>query len=119
MNFLIGLLGLSRHNGTMTARDTPQRGTLGEDPIYALGNLVRVKIIGYLRRSGPRRRGEIAQALDIGNATISAALIILVDEGLVVTDPVNPTAGQHVRYSVHEPTVTEMWVTLSQAIGEL
>jgi hypothetical protein len=42
-----------------------------EDPIAALGNMLRANIIGYVRRHGPSRRGEIAATLDVGYPAVA------------------------------------------------
>lgn len=97
----------------------PAISDFAEDPIYALGNILRASIIGYLRREGPSKRGEIAEALEAKPNTVSAAIRTLIEAGVLLTDPEHPVAGSQVRYSVNEAVVGEMWITLGQAIGEL
>ncbi len=90
-----------------------------EDPIAALGNMLRANIIGYVRRHGPSRRGEIAAALGVGHPAVAKALRILVDAGVLNTDPAEPRRGQTVYYTVNQDVVSEMWMRLGDAIGEL
>lgn len=90
-----------------------------EDPIAALGNMLRANIIGYVRRYGPSRRGEIAAALGVGHPAVAKALRILVDAGVLNTDPAEPRRGQTVYYTVNQDVVSEMWMRLGDAIGEL
>ncbi|HEY8591031.1 MAG TPA: helix-turn-helix domain-containing protein [Naasia sp.] len=92
-----------------------------EDPIKALGNLVRAGIIGHLRQNGPATRAEIAAALDLPVPTVAASLKLMSQAGLLITDP--PIAavqrGQRVKYSVADETVTRMYLQLGHAIGEV
>jgi ArsR family transcriptional regulator len=92
-----------------------------EDPIKALGNLIRAGIIGYLREHGPATRAEIAAALDIPVPTIGASLKAMVQAGLLTTDPPIEEArrGQWIRYGVDHEQVSRMYLQLGQAIGEL
>lgn len=91
-----------------------------EDPINALGNLVRAGIIGHLRQRGPATRAEIATALSLPVPTVGAALKAMVNAGLLVSDPPIGEArrGQRVRYSVDHERVSRMYLQLGQAIGE-
>lgn len=97
----------------------PAEGDYAEDPINALGNPLRANIIGYVRRHGPSTRGQIADALEVGYPSVAKALQVLVRTGVLVTDPKNPTQGQRVLYTVDDSVVTEMWIKLGQAIGEV
>lgn len=92
-----------------------------EDPIKALGNLVRAGIIGFLRENGPATRAEIASALDIPVPTIAASLKAMVSAGLLTADPPLAEArrGQWVRYTVDHETVSRMYLQLGQSIGEV
>lgn len=110
--------------GDMPRRVTPAPGGWSEwleDPIKALGNLVRAGIIGYLRGEGPATRAEIAAALDLPIPTIAASLKAMVQAGLLTTDPPIDKArrGQRIRYGVDQETVTRMYLQLGQAIGEI
>jgi DNA-binding transcriptional ArsR family regulator len=92
-----------------------------EDPIKALGNLVRAGIIGHLRSHGPATRAEVAAALELPVSTIGAALYSLVQAGLLHADPPlsETRRGQWVKYAVDEERVTRMYLQLGQAIGEI
>lgn len=92
-----------------------------EDPIKALGNLVRAGIIGHLRQHGPATRAEIATALDLPVPTIAASLKAMVQAGLLISDPPLEQArrGQRVRYTVDDEQVSRMYLQLGQAIGEI
>jgi ArsR family transcriptional regulator len=110
--------------GDMPKRVTPNPGGWSEwleDPIKALGNLVRAGIIGYLREHGPATRAEIAGALDLPVPTIAASLKAMVQAGLLTTDPPIREArrGQWVRYGVDHEIVSRMYLQLGQAIGEI
>jgi predicted transcriptional regulator len=110
--------------GAMPRRVTPTPGGWSEwleDPIKALGNLVRAGIIGYLRENGPATRAEIAAALDIPVPTIAASLKAMLQAGLLITDPPmgDVRRGQWVRYGVDHEMVSRMYLQLGQAIGEV
>jgi predicted transcriptional regulator len=92
-----------------------------EDPIKALGNLVRAGIIGHLREHGPATRGQIVEALGLPTPTIAAALQAMTQAGLLIADPPAGEArrGQRVRYVVDDEVVSRMYLQLGQAIGEL
>lgn len=110
--------------GDMARRVTPTPGGWSEwleDPIKALGNLVRAGIIGYLRQHGPATRAEIALALDLPVPTIAASLKAMVQAGLLTSDPPIEQArrGQWIKYGVHHEMVSRMYLQLGQAIGEL
>lgn len=110
--------------GDMARRVTPTPGGWSEwleDPIKALGNLVRAGIIGYLRQNGPATRAEIAAALELPVPTIAASLKAMVQAGLLISDPHMSEArrGQRVRYSVDHETVSRMYLQLGQALGEI
>ncbi|MBO1740755.1 helix-turn-helix transcriptional regulator [Leifsonia sp. TF02-11] len=90
-----------------------------EDPIEALGSLVRAGIIGHLRQRGPATRAEIAAALDLPAQTVSFSLKPMLEAQLLLVDPPNPRRGQWVKYSVNEERVSRMYLQLGQAIGEV
>jgi predicted transcriptional regulator len=110
--------------GTMSRRVATSPGGWSEwleDPIKALGNLVRAGILGYLREHGPATRAEIATALDIPVPTIAASLKAMVQAGLLTTDPPPDEVrrGQWVKYGVDHEMVSRMYLQLGQAIGEI
>src|SRR3546814_13874331 len=81
-----------------------------EDPVEALGSMLRAGIIGYLRSSGPARRAELARALELRPVTVAKALSSLHSAGLFIQDPppdqVRPGPG--VPYRVKPPTVSKI-----------
>jgi len=99
----------------------PARSETGEDPIKALGNMVRAGIIGYLRENGPATRSEIARGIDLLPNTVSNALVALTASELLTPDPPPELArrGEHIRYRVNDEAVSEMYLQLGQAIGEV
>lgn len=92
-----------------------------EDPIKALGNLVRAGIIGHLRQAGPATRGQIASALDLPTQTVAASLQAMVQAGMLQSDPPISEArsGQRIRYTVDDEVVSRMYLQLGEAIGEI
>jgi ArsR family transcriptional regulator len=110
--------------GDMARRVTSTPGGWSEwleDPIKALGNLVRAGIIGYLRQHGPATRAEIAAALELPVPTIAASLKAMVQAGLLTSDPPIEQArrGQWIKYGVDHEMVSRMYLQLGQAIGEI
>ncbi len=97
----------------------PATNDFAEDPIYALGNLLRANIIGYVREHGPCGRAQISEALDVLPATVTKALDILVESKALERHPTHPTRGMRVKYTVNTDVVSDMWVMLGRAIGEI
>tara|TARA_B100000378_G_scaffold200156_1_gene163616 strand:- start:151 stop:468 length:318 start_codon:yes stop_codon:yes gene_type:complete len=99
----------------------PVRYELAEDPIRALGTMLRASIIGYLRDNGPATRGQIAAALEIPVPTVKAAIGDLVTTKLLIADPPpeRHKSGQRVHYFVDDTAVSEMYIQLGLAIGEI
>jgi predicted transcriptional regulator len=99
----------------------PANAEHAEDPIKTFGNMVRAGIIGHLRQHPGQTRAEIARALELNNQTASVALSGLVEVGLVSADPPRETAarGQWIRYRVEDAAVSELYLQLGQAIGEI
>jgi DNA-binding transcriptional ArsR family regulator len=92
-----------------------------EDSVEALGSMLRAGIIGYLRSSGPAGRAEIARALELRPVTVAKALSSLHSAGLLIADPPldEVRQGQRVLYRVNNPAVSEIYLQLGQAIGEV
>lgn len=90
-----------------------------EAAIDILGNRMRVAIIGYLRANGAALRGDIAAALGMVPGSVSNQLTVLLDAGVIETDPpaghIRP--GNRVRYSVVAHRVDELYETLGVALG--
>ncbi len=99
----------------------PANSDRAEDPIEAFGNRLRAGIIGYLRVHPNQTRAEIASALNVPSPTVFNALEKLHDAGLIIADP--PLSewerGQRVRYTIHQQAVSELYMQLGQALGEV
>lgn len=99
----------------------PANSELAEDPIRAFGNLLKASIIGYLRVNPGSKRAEIARALDVQPIAVSRALNELLDFQLITADPPRQEAerGERVRYAVNNTQVTELYLQLGIALGEI
>ncbi|MDX2377601.1 winged helix-turn-helix domain-containing protein [Microbacterium sp. LRZ72] len=99
----------------------PRYSEHAEDPIKALGNMVRAGIIGFLRTNGPASRVEISRELEIPIPTVAKSLAALMESGLLLSDPPMEEVrqGQRVRYRVNDSAVSDMYTKLGMAIGEL
>lgn len=89
-----------------------------EDPIHALGNMLRARIIGHVRQHGPVQRQDLVLALGVGSPAVSKALKVLVDTGVLIPSPAEFTRGTRVTYTVDEDVLREMWFRLGDAIGQ-
>jgi DNA-binding transcriptional ArsR family regulator len=92
-----------------------------EDPIDVFGGRYRAGIIGYLREHPDAGAGEIGTAIGASRMTAYRAIEELVDAGLVLADPPRDQAvrGQWIQYRVDDAAVTEMYLRLGIAIGEI
>ncbi|WP_439593799.1 hypothetical protein [Microbacterium sp.] len=99
----------------------PANSELAEDPIKAFGSLTKAGIIGYLRAHPASTRAETARALQVQPITVSRALTELLEVGLVSADPPRMEAerGEWVRYTVNASEVTELYLRLGLALGEI
>lgn len=90
-----------------------------EAAIDILGNRTRVAILGHLKAHGPSVRGDIAAALSLVPSSVSNQLTILLDAGVITTDPpegqIRP--GSRVLYAVVPERVEELYRTLGAALG--
>ena len=90
-----------------------------EAAIDILGNRIRVAILGYLQAHGPALRGEIATALGLVPGTVSSQLGVLLDAGVITTDPpaeqIRP--GSRVRYVAVPERIDHLYLTLGHALG--
>lgn len=118
---LFALAGELRQNGHVPRYARPLDADNVEDPIKALGSMVRAGIIGYIRNHGASTRGEIAAGTGLAVPTVAKALQALVKSGMLIPDPPPEQAvsGQRIRYSVNRAAVSEMYFQLGIAIGEL
>lgn len=118
---LFALAGELRHNGHVPRYARPLDADNVEDPIKALGSMVRAGIIGYIRNHGASTRGEIAAGTSLAVPTVAKALQALVASGMLLADPPLDQAlrGQRIKYTVNDAAVSEMYFQLGIAIGEL
>lgn len=90
-----------------------------EAAIDILGNRIRVAILGHLQEHGPSQRGEIAAALGMVPGSVSNQLAVLLEAGVVTTDPaahqIRP--GARVRYVVVPQAVADLYRVLGRALG--
>lgn len=90
-----------------------------EAAIDILGNRIRVAILGYLQAHGPALRGEIATALGLVPGTVSSQLGVLLEAGVITTDPpaeqIRP--GRRVRYVAVPDRIDHLYLRLGQALG--
>ena len=90
-----------------------------EAAIDILGNRIRVAILGYLQAHGPALRGEIATALGLVPGTVSSQLGVLLEAGVITTDPpaeqIRP--GRRVRYVAVPERIDHLYLTLGHALG--
>lgn len=83
--------------------------------------MLKAGIIGHLRAHPNGGRKEISDALDLPPQTVITGIDELLDFGLLIADPPRDlaTRGQRVRYRVNDEAVTEMYLRLGIAIGEI
>ncbi|MHC2999985.1 hypothetical protein [Microbacterium sp. HJ5] len=99
----------------------PANADAAEDPIKAFGSMLKAGIIGHLRAHPNGGRKEISDALALPEQTVITGIDELLKFGLIVADPPREVAtrGQRVRYRVNDEAVTEMYLRLGIAIGEI
>ncbi len=99
----------------------PANAEAAEDPIKAFGSMLKAGIIGHLRAHPNSGRKEISDALGLPEQTVITGIDELLRFGLLVADPPRETAmrGQRVRYRANDEAVTEMYLRLGIAIGEI
>jgi hypothetical protein len=99
----------------------PSNADAVEDPINAFGSMLKAGIIGHLRAHPNDGRKEIADALEVADWAATRGIDDLLEVGLLIADPPRDeaTRGQRVRYRVNDEAVTEMYLRLGLAIGEI
>lgn len=90
-----------------------------EAAIDILGNRIRVAILGHLKLHGPSVRGDIAAALGLVPSSVSNQLTILLEAGVIRTDPPAEQirSGTRVLYAVRGDRLEELYRTLGAALG--
>ncbi|WP_169582084.1 MULTISPECIES: hypothetical protein [Microbacterium] len=99
----------------------PANEQSAEDPIDAFGSRLKAGVVGYLRAHPDVGAGEVAAALGTSRMTAYRAIDELLDAGLLIADPPRDKAarGQWIQYRVDDAAVTEMYLRLGLAIGEI
>lgn len=104
---------------TMPRYSRPKIPSSTERAISVFSNSTKVAIVGYLAKSGPATRGEVAKGLEIGVPTAQNNLVQLEAEGVLMADP--PASeernGQRVRYTVDADEVARRYSILGRALG--
>lgn len=91
-----------------------------EAAIDALGNRVRVAIIGHLRASGGASRSEIERAIGVAKSTVNFHLAALLELGVLSATPAlaETVRGQVVHYTVVEQRLCDLVDVLLASLGE-
>lgn len=99
----------------------PATSQSAEDPIEAFGSRLKAGVLGYLREHPDAGVGEISAALGTTRITVYRGIDELLDAKLLIADPPRDeaTRGQRIRYRVDDAAVTEMYLRLGMAIGEI
>lgn len=108
-----------RQNRIMPRYSRPKIPSSTERAISAFSNSTKVAIVGYLAKSGPATRGEVAKGLEIAVPTAQNNLVQLEAEGVLIADP--PASeernGQRVKYTVDAEEVARRYSILGRALG--
>lgn len=107
--------------GYMPKHARPAGSERAEQSIAIIGNLVKARMIYFLRQRPGSGRKDIVEALDVPPATIAMYLRELEEAGLVIGDPPRGvrSRGEWPVYAVDDLAVTELYLKLGQEIGEL
>lgn len=89
----------------------PGRAALVAEKLKALGHPLRLRITALLA-CGPRRVGELAELLEVGQATVSQQLRILRMSRIVMV----ARSGGVARYRVAEPGVKSLLTCLAGSV---
>lgn len=99
----------------------PANGGWGQDPVASLGNSVKLSIIRLLREHPGSTSVQLTEALQLGRTTVVEHLAQLEDAGLLQAVPPRGARrrGEVVTYRVQNARVTELYLQLGQAMGEV
>ncbi|WP_167487086.1 ArsR family transcriptional regulator [Microbacterium laevaniformans] len=99
----------------------PADGDWALDPVAALGNSVKLSIIRILRENPGSTSVQLTEALQLGRTTVVEHLAQLEDAGLLQAVPsrTERRRGEVANYRVDNARVTELYLQLGQAMGEL
>lgn len=79
----------------------------------AMGHSVRVQIV-HLLREGPRRVSDIAEILEISQATTSRHLAVLRNVGILASQ----RQGTDIIYQISNPKITDICESMRQVLAE-
>lgn len=110
-----------RDNDHMPRFAEPTGSDDAKEPVAIFGNLVKAGIIRVLRENPDVTIGPICDALALGASTIHPYLAELEVAKIVLADPPREERrkGEWVRYRVNGEAVTNLYLRLGLAIGEL
>lgn len=99
----------------------PANGQWAQDPVAALGNSVKLSIIRLVREQPGATSVKVTEALGLGRTTIVEHLAQLEDAGILRADPPrgDRRRGEVATYRVNDARVTELYLQLGQAMGEV
>lgn len=92
-----------------------------QEPVAILGNLVKASIVRVLRANPDVTIKSICEALDLGPTTVQPYLAELEVANIVIADPprTEPRKGAWVKYRVNNEAVSDLYLRLGLAIGEI
>lgn len=90
-------------------------------PLSLIGNEAKVGIIRFLRANPNSTRQPIAEGLGITAATVSAYLAELEEARVILADPPKGVRGRGdvPAYRVNSAVITELYIQLGLALGEI
>lgn len=97
----------------------PTESDYVEDPIHAMGTMLRARIIGYVRKHPGSQTKDIVAALEVPRPTAAKAINALRRLDVLRASPAEYVRGQPVFYTVNDDVISEMWMLLGHTIGEL
>ncbi|HKT58179.1 MAG TPA: winged helix-turn-helix domain-containing protein [Microbacterium sp.] len=92
-----------------------------QEPVTILGNLVKASIVRALRQTPNVTMGPLSETLALPPTTLQPYLRELEAANIVIADPpmTEPRQRTPVRYRVNDEAVTDLYLRLGQAIGEI
>lgn len=109
------------HDWTVPRLAQPNGSEDAREPVAVLGNLVKASIVRALREAPNLTMGPLCDTLGLPATTIHPYLTELEVAQIVIADPpkASRARGMTVRYRVNDEAVTELYLRLGQAIGEI
>lgn len=92
-----------------------------QEPVAILGNLVKTGILRVLRENPDVTIKTICDALELGPTTVQPYLAELETAGVVIADPPRgqERKGAWVKYRANNAAVSDLYLRLGVAIGEI